>query len=215
MYNLFKEGHSFLMLKKFIFTGIILISSVFNLNVQAQKLNPGDGVRITFLDITDPISGDYYIQPDGKLQLPYAGIFDTNNKEFPEIRSEIFVRYDSLYRNPDLTISALYRINIHGEVRNPGFYYVTETERLTGIIALAGGYTNAANLDDMYIFRENEEIELDVKQIIARGNTAADIGLKSGDQIVIPRSFWSDPGRFTWVFSLIGLVVTAIALFLR
>ncbi len=181
----------------------------------AQKINPGDGVRITFLDITDNISGDYYVQPGGGLQLPYIGIIYTSNKVFPTIKTEIITKYDSLYKNPDITVLALFRINIHGEVRNPGYYFVNQTENLTGIIALAGGYTSDADLDNMFILRNDREIELDVTSIIEGGNTAADIGLQSGDQIVIPRSFWADPGRFTWIISLIAVVLTGVALAIR
>lgn len=200
------------MLKKYIFFYFITTILILTGNISAQKLNPGDGVRIAFLDITDLISGDYFIQPDGKLQLPYAGIFNTKDKEFAVIKSEIVFRYDSLYKNPELTVLSLYRINIHGEVRNPGFYYVTEIEKLTGIIALAGGYTSDADLDGMFVLREDEEIELDIESITTEGNTAADIGLKSGDQIVIPRSFWADPARFTWMISLLAVILTAAAL---
>jgi len=183
--------------------------------LSAQQLNPGDGVRVTFLDITDDISGDYYIQPDGRLQLPFVGIFYTNNKDFYQIESEIVESYDSLYRNPELTVLSLFRINIHGEVGSPGYYFVTQEENLTGILALAGGATSDANLDNVYIIRGNREIEFDMATIIKEGNTATDLGLKSGDQIFIPRSFWADPARFTWIFSLVAVVITAIALFVR
>jgi len=179
----------------------------------AQEINPGDGVRITFLDITDDISGDYYVQPDGRLQLPFVGIFNTNSKDFYQIRTEIVDRYDSLYRNPELTVLALFRVNILGEVGKPGYYFVTEEENLTGILALAGGVTGEANLDNVYIVRDDREIELDVENIIEGGNAVTDFGLKSGDQIYVPRSFWADPRRFTWIFSLVALVITVIALF--
>lgn len=182
-------------------------------DLRAQELNPGDGVRIIFLDITDDISGDYYIQPDGKLQLPFVGIVNTNSKDFYQLRTEIVERYDSLYRNPELTVLSLFRINILGEVSAPGYYYVTEEENLTGILALAGGATGDANLDNVYIVRGDREIELDMQAIIKDGNTAANFGLMSGDQIYIPRSFWADPARFTWIFSLVALVITVIALF--
>ncbi len=60
---------------------IILFCLFFLLSliVQAQKLNPGDGVRITFLNITDQITGDYNIQQDGNIQLPFIGLV-TNDK---------------------------------------------------------------------------------------------------------------------------------------
>jgi len=182
-------------------------------DLRAQELNPGDGVRIIFMDITDEISGDYYIQPDGMLHLPFVGIINTYSNDFYQIREEIVERYDSLYRNPQLTVLSLFRINILGEVSAPGYYYVTEDENLTGILALAGGATGDANLDNVYIVRGDREIELDMQAIIEDGNTAANFGLMSGDQIYVPRSFWADPARFTWIFSLVALVITVIALF--
>ncbi len=197
----------------FIFFLSFFVSGLINL--RAQELNPGDGIRITFLDITDEISGDYYIQPDGRLQLPFVGIFYTNNKDFYQIESEIIESYDSLYRNPELMVSALFKVNILGEVKAPGYYYVTEEEKLTGIIALAGGTTGDANLDNIFIVRGDREIELDIETIIEEGNTAADFGLKSGDQIFVPRSFWADPARFTWIFSVVALIITSVALFVK
>lgn len=180
----------------------------------SQILNPGDGVRIIFLDITDDISGDYYIQPDGKLQLPFAGIISTAGRDFSEIKAEIEAKYDSLYRNPELNVLALFRVNILGEVRTPGYYHVTEIETLRGILALAGGPTSDADLEGLYLLRNNKEIELDVETILEEGNTAGDIGLQSGDQIYLPRSFWADPARFTWIFSAIAVIATVLALFI-
>ncbi len=81
-----------------------------SLNSYAQELNQGDGVRIAFLDIEDVIAGDYYIQPNGLLALPLIGIIYTGNKDFKEIKSEIEFRYDSLYKNPHISVNALFRI---------------------------------------------------------------------------------------------------------
>ena len=36
---------------------VIIISSIHF----AQTLSPGDGIRIIFYNITDPISGDYFV----------------------------------------------------------------------------------------------------------------------------------------------------------
>jgi polysaccharide export outer membrane protein len=190
----------------------IFISTIYNL--YAQHLIPGDGVRIIFLDITDPISGDYYIQPDGKIQLPFIGIVNTLNKEFIELKKEIYTKYDSLYRKPELTILSLYKVNILGEVQKPGYYFVTEEQRLTSILALAGGATGSADLDNVYIIRDDKEIELDVETIMQEGDSAINFGLQSGDQIYVPRSFWADPGRFTWIFTAIATVVTVVAIFI-
>ena len=58
-------------------------------NSYAQELNPGDGVRITFLDIKDDISGDYFIQSNGFIQLPFIGIVNTTNRDYKEIKDQI------------------------------------------------------------------------------------------------------------------------------
>jgi protein involved in polysaccharide export with SLBB domain len=173
------------------------------LSLKAQTLQPGDGIKITFLDIS------------GSIQMPFIGIINTNNKSFSAIKTEIISSYDSLYRNPKITILALYKINVLGEVRTPGYYYVTEVEKLTGILAMAGGLTDRASLENITILRGDSEVELDAQSIIEQGNTAADFGLRSGDRIFVPKDWWSDSGNVTLIISAIALVITTVALFLR
>ena len=186
-----------------------------SLNSFSQQLNPGDGVRISFLDIKDNISGDYYIEPDGVISLPFIGTINTNNRDFKDIKRQIIFRYDSLYKSPKLTVHALYRINVLGEVRNPGYYYVTEIEKFTGILALAGGTTGDADLDNVYIIRDNREIDLDIENIIKEGGSVSDFGLKSDDQIYVPRTWWADARGLTVIISAAALIVTVIALIVR
>lgn len=200
-------------MKKIFFILLFVVSNISGL--YSQILNPGDGVRIIFYNINDNISGDYYIQQDGLLQLPFIGNVDTRNRDFKFLKTQIVSKYDSLYKNPELTVQPLLRINILGEVRNPGYYYVTDVEKITGILALAGGVTGAAASKDIYILRGDEEIELNVSELTAKGNTAADFGLRSGDRIFVPRSFWADASQYAIIFSGIAVLSTVIALLIR
>lgn len=189
---------------------IIFFLTVLSYNASAQLLNPGDGVRIIFLNITDQISGDYYIQQDGHIQLPFIGLVKTTNIDYTEIKKTIFSKYSELYKNPALTVQPLFRINILGEVRVPGYYFVTDIETLTGMLALAGGVTGSAAAGEIYIIRNNEEILLDTYELIERNKTANDIGLKSGDRIFIPRSFWADAGQYGIILSGIAVLTTLL-----
>ena len=200
-------------MKKKYFILLIVVSSISGL--YSQILNPGDGVRIIFYNISDNISGDYFIQQNGFLQLPFIGNIDTRNRDFKFIKTQIVTKYDSLYKNPELTVQPLLRINILGEVRNPGYYYVTDVEKISGILALAGGVTGSAASKEIYILRGEEEIELDVSELTAKGNTAADFGLRSGDRIFVPRSFWADASQYAIIFSGIAVLSTVIALLIR
>ncbi|MCH7516454.1 MAG: SLBB domain-containing protein [Bacteroidetes bacterium] len=194
-----------------IFLTLVITLST-SLESQAQKLSAGDGVRISFLDINDIITGDYFVEPTGLLQLPFIGIINTTDKDIKEIISEIEFRYDSLYKNPQLTVHTLFRINVLGEVNNPGFYYVSELEKFTAILALAGGTTGNADLESIKLLRNFEEIQLDVETIIKEGSSATDFGLQSGDQIFVPRTWWADAKGLTILISAASLVVVIIAL---
>ena len=68
---------------------IFIISLLASIDSSAQELNPGDGVRISFLDITDVISGDYFVQPDGVIHMPFIGVVSVNNKDFKDIKNDI------------------------------------------------------------------------------------------------------------------------------
>ena len=181
----------------------------------AQKLSPGDGVRITLLNVTDQVTGDYYIQQDGRIQLPLIDIIKTTNIDFSVIKQEIFNKYSELYKDPSLTIQPLLKINILGEVKEPGYKYVTDVEKMSGILALAGGVTGSAATDDIYIIRNNEEIHLNKSDVIEKGSTVADLGLQSGDRIFIPRSFWADAGQYGLILSGLAILVTLISIILR
>ena len=191
--------------------------SIFNsLDSYAPRISPGDGIRISFLDIQDLITGDYYIQPNGLINLPLIGTLNTSNKDFKELKAEIESRYDSLYKDPHLSVNALFRINILGEVRNPGFYYVSDSEKFTAILAFAGGTTETADLDNIKLIRNYKEIEINVQDVIREGSTATDFGLQSGDQVFVPRNWWADnSGWVTIAISAVAVIVTAYAIFYR
>ncbi|MCU0343261.1 MAG: polysaccharide biosynthesis/export family protein [Ignavibacterium sp.] len=184
------------------------------LPILSQTLNPGDGVRITFLNITDEISGDYNIQQDGNIQLPFIGLVQTTNIDYKEIKKTIFKKYSELYKDPALTIQPLYKINILGEVRTPGYYYVTDIETLTGMLALAGGVTGSASSGEFYIIRNGEEINLSVDELIERNRTASDIGLQSGDRVFVPRSFWANASQYGIIISGIAVLTTLLVIVL-
>ncbi len=203
-------------MKKVFFILFAILGILISLNSYAQQINPGDGVRIAFLDIGDVITGDYYIQPNGLLNLPQIGIINTTNKDFKEIKSEIESRYDSLYKDPHLSANALFRINILGEVANPGFYYVSDSEKFTAILAFAGGPRETADLGDIVLIRDFEAIEIDVETIIQKGRNASDFGLQSGDQIYVPRRWWADnSGVVTTIISIVALAITTYAVFFQ
>lgn len=191
---------------------ILLLFCCLTKSIPGQVLKSGDGVRVIFYNISDPISGDYFCQQDGNIQLPYIGLVRGQEREFSMIHQEIVSKYDSLYRNPELTVQPLLKINVMGEVKKAGIIYVTGVETLRDAIALAGGETSDSNLEKIHLIRGNQRIDINAKQMIKEGKNLDTIGLQSGDQIFVPREWWVAVRNWGVVVSAAGLVVAIIAL---
>ena len=180
----------------------------------AQNLQPGDGIRLSFYNITEVISGDYFIQQERLLQLPYIGIIRTENKEFSLIKSEIEAKYDSLYRGVEVILLPLYRISVLGEVRTPGVYYVTGVEKLLDVLAMAGGETADSDMSEIYVERKDKEFVFDAEKLIEEEGQERDFYLISGDRVFVSRK-WGSSSNTALIISGAGLLIALMALFVK
>jgi protein involved in polysaccharide export with SLBB domain len=190
---------------------LIIFSNIF---LNAQILEPGDGVRIRFLNIDEKISGDYFIQQKSELQLPFIGILQTKNRDYNNIKAEINTKYDSLYREVELTILPLFRISILGEVRTPGVYYVTGVEKLLDVIALAGGETADSDMSEIFVERKNEKFVFDAEKLLIDSGDKQDFYLKSGDRVFVSRK-WGTARNTGLIFTAAGLIIAIIAVVIK
>ena len=180
----------------------------------AQNLQLGDGVRLTFYNIEDNISGDYYVMQDWTIQLPYVGLVQVRDKAFESLQTSIIGAYETIYKEPELTVQPLFRINVLGEVNSPGIYYVTGFERLTDLLATAGGETEQADLDKIFLLRDGEQIDINAKKILKQGQVLQDFGLESGDQVYVSRVGLVSFRNASLLISGIGVAATIAAIFI-
>lgn len=177
-----------------------------------QTLNPGDGIKISFFNIDEEIAGDYYIQDNGRIHLPYIGMVNAQTLEFAEIQSTIIEEYSKIYKNPEITVQPLMRVDIIGEVGQPGVYYLTGFETITDLISLAGGETNYSNIDNVVIVRNDSQLDVDLDAFLSGENNLNDIGLESGDKVYLPRSWWVRAGDVSAIVSGVAAVVAIASL---
>ena len=178
-----------------------------------QELNPGDGVRITLYNIEDSVQDNFFIQEDGNIHLPYLGFISTNEKEFSILKKEIIDGYNKIYRNPEINVLPLLRVNVLGEVGNPGTYYLTGFEKLTDLLALAGGETNDSDIDDIRLVRNNLSLEIDLEAFLEGRESFNDIGIESGDQLYVPRTWWVNARDASIIVSGVAVLVAIAGLF--
>ncbi len=195
-------------------SGLLSIWMVFAPQSSAQYLQLGDGVRITFYNIEDNISGDYFVMQDWTIQLPYVGLVQVRDKGFETLKNSIIDSYETIYREPELTVQPLFKINVLGEVNTPGVYYVTGFEKLTDLLAKAGGETIEADLDKIYLVRDGEQIDINAKKILKQGQQLLDFGLESGDQVYVSRVGLVSFRNASLIISGLGVATTIVAIFL-
>jgi polysaccharide export outer membrane protein len=193
----------------------LLVLTVFGGLMSAQELKPRDGIMLTIYNIPDEITGEYYIQKDSTLQLPFIGNTYVVGKDYEDLKSEIVHKYAGIYRNPEIMVEPLFRINVLGEVRNPGEYYFSGVESITDIIAKAGGETPDSDLSEVILTRNSQEIEVDVEEILEEGASSSDIQITPGDRIYVSKKWIGGARNTNLILYGVAVIATIVGIFAR
>ena len=107
------------------------------------------------------------------------------------------------------------KINIWGNVNNPGSHLVYDGIDLASLLSSVGGPKDGANLKKIRLYREipdeNEKViyEIDFEQFIRTGDRTNFIKIKPNDTIIVPQklssSLLKQIGTINTVFSLVTL----------
>lgn len=166
------------------------------------SVRPGDRVWLRIWN-EEAMSDTFNISERGEVILPKLGSVHVTDLGVVALQDSLRRAYSVYLRNPSVEVIVLRRIGIQGEVRRPGIYMADLTMALPDVIALAGGFTDEANPDNIVVMRESRRIRYrrsDQAQFLVTG-------LQSGDQvIVIPRSSLArNPvGTITGVMGLVS-----------
>jgi polysaccharide export outer membrane protein len=98
--------------------------------------------------------------------------------------------------------------NIYGAVNKPGSYSIKQPTPLTDALAMAGGYTARAKIENARILRSSQQKSMDVNLANVEKMKAENMAILPGDTIVIPErgektNIWqmlSAAGALRWLF---------------
>ncbi|HEY7896314.1 MAG TPA: polysaccharide biosynthesis/export family protein [Gemmatimonadaceae bacterium] len=184
-----------------------------------QRLRDGDfqvGDRIAIVVRGDSTLSDTAAVRTGRtIQLrslpviPLAGVL---HSELQEYLTKQLAQY---LKNPTVSVTPLVQIAVVGDVGHPGFFWVPSDLTLTDAIMLAGGPTQASDLNGTKILRDNKERLSDkqVQRAFASGSTLDQLDMRAGDQITVPDKPKRDWVRILQVTgALAAITVSIIAL---
>jgi polysaccharide export outer membrane protein len=142
---------------------------------------------------------DARISPDGTVQLPAIGSVPAQGLTLDELEREIKARYaqivEGLEVTPILSARAPRYVYVVGEVRLPGRFTMEGPTTLMQAIALAGSWNVGAQLNEVIVFRRDENWQLMATKVNIRSSLlfkkpcpAGEIWLRDSDIVLVPKS---------------------------
>ncbi|MFH1644866.1 MAG: SLBB domain-containing protein, partial [Candidatus Omnitrophota bacterium] len=110
-----------------------------------------------------------------------------------EARVTVGRAIDQKYSNVrfDLNVSDVrdIRVNVLGNVKNPGVYAVSPFTRIADALVLAGGPNKEGSVSDIRLTRDDKVISsLDIYSYIFKGDQSKNLRLRHGDLIYVPQT---------------------------
>jgi protein involved in polysaccharide export with SLBB domain len=155
-----------------------------------MPLQPGDVLSVQVTN-EPQLGGNYFIQPEGTIELPMIGPIQAGGRTIAEITEDITARLARFVINPRVTVIQIGSVSrtasILGAVRGPGSYDLRLHPRLLSMLAAAGGPTPEADLERVVLIRGDQPTL--VAAVDAAGAARAmphDVMLLPGDTVFIP-----------------------------
>lgn len=173
-------------------------------------VRPGDVVKIQVWG-HEELSGEFPIDENYDLFYPIVGAINVRELTVRQLRDRLNHELETLFQRPFIVVTPLFRIAVLGEVQRPSLYSIDPTMTVYDVIALAGGVTTAANQRKIQLLRGGEEVRLALDATAIGRATLRDLGIRSGDHIVVPRKrFTRDDVSFFLQVATFGLVVYTV-----
>ena len=149
-------------------------------------LSPGDIVRIDVWGQQE-FSGQFQVDERGVLQYPLLGELETRDLTVAELRDRVRKGLEAVFNSPFVTVTPLFRMAVLGEVVRPGLYTVDPTLSVLDVVAMAGGPSRSGDLNKIRLLRSGSERRIRFEEESVQGRTLQEIGVRSGDQILVDR----------------------------
>lgn len=179
---------------------------------------PGDAVRIRVWELYEDntrnlnLSGDYPILQDGSIILPLIGRFTVKGLAVYEVQEQLEEKLRSYLKDPYIMVYPLIRVTMQGSFNRPGSYRVDPAQSLWDLVASAGGPRAECDLSKITVERGGKVVIKDLLSSFEKGYSLEEVGIETGDQIIVPSRKELQLGV---IIGVINLVTSMVLLYLR
>jgi polysaccharide export outer membrane protein len=131
----------------------------------------------------------FTVGPGPALMLPVIGPIPLAGVRRAQVETYLSQQLKRYMKDPIVHARVLVRLSVLGEVEHPGFYPVAADAPVSDALMAAGGPTKDAKFTGTRIDRIGRDgvTGNELQEAIARGATIDAMGLRSGDQIIVPK----------------------------
>jgi len=162
-------------------------------DLPAYRVRPGDIMTVSVWKETE-LQSDVLVRPDGGFSFALAGDVDAVGKTVDEIRIVLVERLKRYIPNPVVTVAVKLiggnRIYVVGRVNHAGDFPLSTPLDVMQAIALAGGTTPFAAINDIVILRrqngEQQALHFHYSDVARGRDLSQNVLLQGGDTVVVP-----------------------------
>lgn len=174
-------------------------------------IKPGDSLGIRFYK-TPELNLDAPVRSDGKISVPPIGDVQAGGRKPEELAESLSQSFAHELTNPRVTVMVLSFggvVYVTGLVKNPVGTPFTNGLTAMQAIAMAGGFDDRAAINSVMIVRneggQRKGYRLALDGIASGDNPDADVILRPGDIVYVPRSWIADVNLWVEQFVLKNL----------
>ena len=158
------------------------------------RINPGDILSIVTWKEEDFTIEEILVRVDGKISFPLLNDVQAAGLTPLMLKDIIESGLKSYVSNPVVTVTVVdpqsQRFYILGEVENTGEYPIVKNLTVMQAFAIAGGFTEWAEKDEIVLVRyeggKRKVYKIDYKDMAKGKNLEQDLLLKADDTIIVP-----------------------------
>lgn len=152
------------------------------------RIQTGDSVAVV-VDAQEPFSATYEVGSEGHIVVPLVGAVPVAGKRPEEVAVTLQAAFARTIESPRVTVvivSKKLEVSVLGEVAQPGKYAVSPRDGLAAALALAGGLTEFAADDSIYLIRPGiTRLRFRMRDLTAGQFPASEFSLRDGDVVFV------------------------------
>ena len=157
---------------------------------QDYVIGPGDEIVLTGWGQVD-IDLRVIVDRNGAINLPKVGTVNVAGIKYQDLERHLKNRIGRVFRNFQLSVSLgklrSMQVFVVGQAKRPGVYTVSSLSTLINTLFMSGGPSQNGTMRHIQLKRAEKIVtELDVYELLIKGDKSKDVALLSGDVIYIP-----------------------------